>query len=122
MEAKLEGKTEEFDNKVVREKKYLEKKDAEKDESFHESVLACENFARIVMISLVRSQKIPAGSLENLIHSSTSCNTLGVWLPHLHLHFINMSIIHPFMSLDCMKHAFETLQYIVIFHVCMFRK
>jgi hypothetical protein len=21
-------------------------------------------------------------------------NTLGVWLPHLHLHFISMSIIH----------------------------
>ena len=29
------------------------------------------------------------------------CNTPGVWLPHLHWHFINMSIIHPFMSLDC---------------------
>ena len=29
----------------------------------------------------------------------TNCNTLGVWLPHLHLHFMNMSIIHPFMSL-----------------------
>jgi hypothetical protein len=22
------------------------------------------------------------------------CNALGVWLPHLHLHFISMSIIH----------------------------
>jgi hypothetical protein len=22
------------------------------------------------------------------------CNTLGVWLPHLQLHFISMSIIH----------------------------
>ena len=48
------------------------------------------------------------------------CNTLGVWLPHLHLHFMNMSIIHPFMSLYCMKHVFETLQHIVIFHVCLF--
>ena len=48
------------------------------------------------------------------------CNTLGVWLPHLHLHFINMGIIHPFMSLDCMKHAFETLQHIVICHVCLY--
>ena len=48
------------------------------------------------------------------------CNTPGVWLPHLHLHFINMSIIHPFMSLDCMKHAFQTLQHMFIFHVCLF--
>ena len=48
------------------------------------------------------------------------CNTLGVWLPHLHLHFINMSIIHPFMSLDCLEHAFETLQHMFIFHVCLF--
>ena len=36
-------------------------------------------------------------------------NTPGVWLPQLHLHFINMSIIHPFMSSYCMKHALETL-------------
>ena len=52
--------------------------------------------------------------------SNGFCNTLGVWLPHLHLHFRNMSIIHPFMSLDCMKHAFETLQHMFIFHVCLF--
>ena len=37
------------------------------------------------------------------------CNTPGVWLPHLHLHFMNMSIIHPFMSLYCMIYVFETL-------------
>ena len=48
------------------------------------------------------------------------CNTPGVWLPHLHLHFINISIIHPFMSLYHMKHVFETLQRIVMFHVCCF--
>ena len=50
----------------------------------------------------------------------TSYNTLGVWLPHLHLHFINMSIIHSFMRLDCLEHAFETLQHLFIFHVCLF--
>ena len=33
---------------------------------------------------------------------------------------MNMSIIHPFMSLCCLKHVFETLQRIVIFHVCCF--
>ena len=53
-------------------------------------------------------------------YKGEGCNTPGVWLPHLHLHFINMSIIHPFMSLYCMKHACETLQHIVIFHVCLF--
>ena len=47
-------------------------------------------------------------------------NTPGVWLPHLHLHFINMSIMHQFMSLYCMKHVFKALQHIVIFHVCLF--
>ena len=42
MEAKLEGKTEDFENlkkdyeKIEREKMYLEKKAAEKDQSFHE--------------------------------------------------------------------------------------
>ena len=46
---------------------------------------------------------------------SLVCNTLGVWLPQLHLHFINMSIIHPIMSSYCMKHALETLQRIVYF-------
>ena len=34
------------------------------------------------------------------------CNTPGVWLPHLHLHFINMSIIHPFMSLELYETCF----------------
>ena len=67
------------------------------------------------------------GSTCQLAHMSatqkigdTACNTPGVCLPHLHLHFMNMSIIHPFMSFYCMKHAFETLQHIVIFHVCCF--
>ena len=45
MEAKLEGKTEEFDNlrkhyeKIEQEKKYLEKKAAEKDQNFHEKCI-----------------------------------------------------------------------------------
>ena len=54
------------------------------------------------------------------VFGDSARNTPGVWIPHLHLHFINMSIIHPFMSLDCMKHVFETLQHIVTFHVCLF--
>ena len=53
-------------------------------------------------------------------YKGEGCNTLGVSLLHLHLHFMNMSIIHPFMSIDCVKHAFETLQHIVIFNVCLF--
>ena len=36
----------------------------------------------------------------NKLFQLAMCNTPGVWLPHLHLHFINMSIIHPFMSLE----------------------
>ena len=55
-------------------------------------------------------------------YKEEGCNTPGVWLPHLHLHFMNMSIIHTFMSLYCMKHVVETLQHIVIFHVCDFMK
>ena len=50
------------------------------------------------------------------------CNTPGVWLPHLHLHFMNMSIIHPFISLYHMKHVFETLQHIVYFMCVVFMK
>jgi hypothetical protein len=37
------------------------------------------------------------GSIKNnvwYIHHGLDCNTLGVWLPHLHLHFRSMSIIH----------------------------
>ena len=59
-------------------------------------------------------------SQDEIFIRGEGCNTPGVWPPHLHLHFINMSIIHPFMSLYCMKHACETLQHIVIFHVCLF--
>ena len=51
-------------------------------------------------------------------YKGEGCNTLGVWLPHLHLHFMNMSIIHSFISLCHMKHDFKTFQRIVIFHVC----
>ena len=59
-------------------------------------------------------------SRDEIFIRGKGCNTLGVWLLHLHLHFMDMSIIHPFMSLDCMKHAFETLQNMFIFHVCLF--
>ena len=34
------------------------------------------------------------------VFGDSARNTPGVWIPHLHLHFINMSIIHPFMSLE----------------------
>ena len=53
-------------------------------------------------------------------YKGEGCNIPGIWLPHLHLHFMNMSIIHSFTNLYCMKHACETLQHIVIFHVCLF--
>ena len=42
---------------------------------------------------------------------------------HDHNHhgaFMNMSIIQSFTSLYHMKHVFETLQRIVMFHVCCF--
>ena len=29
-------------------------------------------------------------------------------------------MIHPFMSLDGLEHAFETLQHMFIFYVCLF--
>jgi chromosome segregation ATPase len=60
VEAKLETKTEEYDNlkkdleKVVREKNYLEKKNLLKRiRIFIISVIACENFIKIAMINLV---------------------------------------------------------------------
>jgi len=59
-------------------------------------------------------------SRDEIFIRGEGCNTPGVWLPYLHLHFINMSIIHPFMSLDGLEHAFETLQHMFIFHVCLF--
>jgi hypothetical protein len=33
-------------------------------------------------------------SNDEIFIRGEGCNTLGVWLPHLHLHFISMSIIH----------------------------
>ena len=51
-------------------------------------------------------------------HQDMVCNTPGVQLPHLHLHFMDMSIIHSYTSLYHMKHVFETLQRIVIFMCC----
>ena len=59
-------------------------------------------------------------SRDEIFIRGEGCNTLGVWLPHLHLHFINMSIIHPCMSFDCLEHAFKTLPHMFIFHVCLF--
>ena len=38
--------------------------------------------------------------------------------PGFHLNYNTPAVIHPFMSLCCRKHVFETLQRIVIFHVC----
>ena len=54
-------------------------------------------------------------SLREPTDVTPQCNTLGVWLPHLHLHFMNMSIMHPFVNLYHMKHDFKTLQHIVYF-------
>lgn len=79
MEAKLETKTEEYDNlrkdfeKIEREKQYLEKKAAKKIRAFMTSALICGNFVRIVMISLVRGQSIPVWSLGSLTHSLDGC-------------------------------------------------
>jgi hypothetical protein len=33
-------------------------------------------------------------SWDEIFIRGEGCNTLSVWLPHLHLHFISMSIIH----------------------------
>jgi hypothetical protein len=33
-------------------------------------------------------------SWDEIFIRGEGCNTLGVWLPYLHLHFISMSIIH----------------------------
>jgi hypothetical protein len=33
-------------------------------------------------------------SWDEIFIRGEGCNTLGVWLPHLQLHFISMSIIH----------------------------
>jgi hypothetical protein len=33
-------------------------------------------------------------SRDEIFIRGEGCNTLGVWLPHLHLHFISMSIIY----------------------------
>ena len=79
----------------------------------------CKNLMVWTDVSIIREHLIVRGFIEDYT-VWIYCNTLGVWLPHLHLHFMDMSIIHPFMSLDCMKHAFETLQHMFIFHVCFF--
>jgi hypothetical protein len=73
--AKLEAKTEEYDNlkkdieKVVREKNYLEKNLLKRIRIFIISAIAYGNFTKIAMINLGRSQKILVGRLENPIHS-----------------------------------------------------
>ena len=49
------------------------------------------------------------------------CNTPGVWLPHLHLHFMNMSIIHSFIhKLISHETWFWNMAICCIFHVCCF--
>jgi hypothetical protein len=34
-------------------------------------------------------------SRDEIFIRGEGCNTLGVWITYLHLHFISMSIIHP---------------------------
>jgi hypothetical protein len=41
-------------------------------------------------------------------YKGEGCNTLGVCLPHLHLHFISLSIIHIIYALFGLKHEYAT--------------
>ena len=69
MEAKLEGKTEDFENlkkdyeKIEQEKKYLEKKAVEKDKSFHEKCSRLWELCRNCYDKFGRSLKMLVGSL-----------------------------------------------------------
>ena len=73
--AKLETKTEDFDNlkkdldKIVKEKNILRRSMLRKIKIFMISAIVCGNCAKIAMISLVRSQEILAGGLGSLTHS-----------------------------------------------------
>ena len=68
MEAKLEGKTEEFENlkkdyeKIEREKKYLKRWKLKRIKVFMRNAIACGSFVGIVMINLARRQKMLVGS------------------------------------------------------------
>jgi hypothetical protein len=46
--------------------------------------------------------------IGNGCHGGGSCNTPGVWLPHLHLHFISMSIIHLIYAFVELQHEYAT--------------
>ena len=52
---------------------------------------------RPCLINMIRDQSFSDEDDENP-YFHPNCNTPGVWLPHLHLHFMNMSIMHPFMK------------------------
>ena len=65
---------------------------------------------------MVRNSK----SQDEILIRGEGCNTPGVRLAWLHLHSMNMSIIHPFMSLYYMKHVIETLQHTVYFMSVVF--
>jgi len=77
--AKLEAKTEDFDNlkkdldKIVKEKIILRRNLLRKIKIFMISVIVCGNFAKIAMTSLERSQRILVGSLESLIRFLLGC-------------------------------------------------
>jgi hypothetical protein len=45
---------------------------------------------------------------------SHCCNTLGVWLPHLHLHFISMSIIHLIYAFVELQHEYATYSNVLV--------
>jgi hypothetical protein len=42
------------------------------------------------------------------------CNTPGVWLPHLHLHFISMSIIHLIYAFVELQHEYATYSDVLV--------
>ena len=52
-------------------------------------------------------------------NSDNDCNTLGVWLPLIAFHFINMCIIYLIMPL-LPKHAYATFQivYVSVLECC----
>jgi hypothetical protein len=49
-------------------------------------------FERVIRNSI--NNGMLSKSWDKFFYKGEGCNTLGVWLPHLHLHFISMSIIH----------------------------
>jgi hypothetical protein len=51
---------------------------------------------------------------QRSIYNHLMCNTLGVWLPHLHLLFISMSIIHIIYAFVELQHEYATYSNVLV--------